>query len=169
MQAPDGERYTILRLLVGDDEFDAGYADGRPNDDFNVQSLTRCLPELRSLLTLATFVPASGERVAAIELAELLLNVRPPQQISRYEVKLQDQPGEEGVLVAAYEPVPFNEDRLYAKVVIDEVDGFRVLGRRSDTWPVDNLFRALEYLRQHHYALPVGGQPLVAGVHYVAK
>lgn len=48
LQHEDGEQFTVLRISLTSETFDAGFADGREFHDFNEQSFNKCLPMLRT-------------------------------------------------------------------------------------------------------------------------
>lgn len=151
-RAPAGEQATLTEVL-------------HVLDASKDYSITLVTPILRPLATLnGLLVPGTETPVASL-LAELMIAPRSAQVISRYEV----QPQTDGVVVYAYEPVPFQSERVYAKAFLTVSDGLLVQGRRSESWPVENQYQVIEYLRRYHFALPVGGVPLVEGVDYIAK
>ena len=106
------------------------------------------LPVLFGFADLCT--PLADGTVPAVEVAKMMIRrVCCTQQISRYEL----HPQTDGVVVYAYEPVPFQDERIYAKAFITDSDGLLVHGKRSESWPVENLFKAIDYLRRNHFAV----------------
>lgn len=115
--------------------------------DYSSVAIEDVRPHLRSFADLCT--PLANGMVPAKVLAAMMINPISGQSISRYELHKQT----DGVVVYAYEPVPFQDDRVYAKAFITEADGLLVHGKRGECWDVDNLFNAIDYLRRNHFAV----------------